>query len=207
MRSAFILTLLGATTITDVPFEAPPGRIVGGYKISPKFKHSWAASPAYRSLYAFHTLYSWNTIILATDCVIGEDSSWTARVYRHRPQASGFSDQGESYEIKATVWRHTFGVSATLRTLLGVKVSVFNAAKCKQAYSDLDTKTQFCAAYPEGGKDSFQGDSGGPIFTEEGTTPILVGIVSWGEGCALKGKPGVYTRASTVTDFINRNPE
>ena len=58
----------------------------------------------------------------------------------------------------------------------------------------------FCAG--EAGKDSCQGDSGGPITNIDNTT--LIGIVSWGSGCALATKPGVYARIGNpdIHDFI-----
>jgi secreted trypsin-like serine protease len=45
--------------------------------------------------------------------------------------------------------------------------------------------------------DSCFGDSGGPLFVNGDTAqPLQLGIVSWGNGCAESGFPGVYTRLS-----------
>jgi len=52
-----------------------------------------------------------------------------------------------------------------------------------------------------GGIDSCQGDSGGPLV--EIKTNYLVGIVSWGVGCAQKDHPGVNTEVSFYTDWVN----
>ena len=60
-----------------------------------------------------------------------------------------------------------------------------------------------CAGVAAGGKDSCQGDSGGPLINS--STRQLVGIVSWGDGCAQAGKPGVYSRVGTLLSFINAN--
>ncbi|KAL1464067.1 hypothetical protein WDU94_003750 [Cyamophila willieti] len=57
-----------------------------------------------------------------------------------------------------------------------------------------------CAGYPEGGKDSCQGDSGGSLLTED-----LDGIVSWGIGCARSNSPGVYTRVNHYMEWLQQN--
>jgi trypsin len=55
------------------------------------------------------------------------------------------------------------------------------------------------------GKDSCQGDSGGPLTIDRGAGyNELVGIVSFGNECALEGYPGVYTNVadSSINQFI-----
>eukprot|EP00978_Attheya_sp_CCMP212_P033745 scaffold137752_cov65-Attheya_sp.AAC.2 len=56
------------------------------------------------------------------------------------------------------------------------------------------------------GKDACQGDSGGPlVIIPNGSTAknhILVGVTSWGVGCAHDILPGVYARVSYVLEWI-----
>ena len=61
-----------------------------------------------------------------------------------------------------------------------------------------------CAGYDEGVLDACQGDSGGPMIWrgDENSPYTQIGIVSWGQGCARKGYPGVYTRCSFLTAGI-----
>lgn len=52
-----------------------------------------------------------------------------------------------------------------------------------------------------------QGDSGGPVvvYDNETKTPTVVGIVSWGRGCALKNYPGVYSRVLAAREWIQKH--
>jgi trypsin len=87
------------------------------------------------------------------------------------------------------------------------KVDVPNVSKaaCDVAYPDQITDRMICAGFEEGMKDSCQGDSGGPMYVEKDGQKKLVGVVSWGEGCARARKYGVYSKVNAVTDWIAEN--
>ncbi|WP_394815883.1 S1 family peptidase [Streptomyces gibsoniae] len=92
------------------------------------------------------------------------------------------------------------------RYLLKAQVPFVDDATCQQAYgTDLVPGDEICAGFPQGGVDTCQGDSGGPMFRKDATGAYLqVGIVSWGEGCARAGYPGVYSEVSTFAADIAR---
>jgi len=57
------------------------------------------------------------------------------------------------------------------------------------------TSANICAGVLAGGKDACSGDSGGPLIIQGKTyaDDILVGLTSFGEGCAEKNTPAGYT--------------
>lgn len=73
---------------------------------------------------------------------------------------------------------------------------------CAQQYGGVQRDIHLCAGFTAGGKDSCQGDSGGPIVEMQGSTPVQVGVVSYGEGCARPNKSGVYARVSGAYEWI-----
>lgn len=48
----------------------------------------------------------------------------------------------------------------------------------------------------------FTGDSGGPLTAIIDGQTTLVGIVSWGRGCAEAGYPGVYAEVSYFQQWV-----
>lgn len=80
-----------------------------------------------------------------------------------------------------------------------VVVPVVDDTACRKSYKKkFDAPTMLCAGAPN--IDSCQGDSGGPLFRDD----TQVGIVSWGNGCAKKRFPGVYSEVNNpaILSFI-----
>ncbi|MET9623186.1 serine protease [Streptomyces sp. ms191] len=101
-------------------------------------------------------------------------------------------------------WGATREGGAQQRYLRKATVPFVSDSACQAAYgSSLVPGEEICAGFNEGGVDTCQGDSGGPMFRKDNAGAwIQVGIVSWGEGCARPGYPGVYTEVSTFAAAI-----
>lgn len=111
-----------------------------------------------------------------------------------------------------TGWGTTSSSGSLSAALREVRVKVLSNQECKAtSYSNAEIKDQMvCAGVTAGGKDSCQGDSGGPLISSKsgdgvtaGQNYDLIGVVSWGYGCAVAEYPGVYARISTVLDWIS----
>jgi len=87
------------------------------------------------------------------------------------------------------------------------QVPVVADDQCGADYgTDFIAQQMVCAGFPAGGVDSCNGDSGGPLAVHDaGGTRVLIGVVSFGNGCAQPGFPGVYAEAAAFRDFIYGN--
>ncbi|KAM4726279.1 coagulation factor IX-like [Anableps anableps] len=99
-------------------------------------------------------------------------------------------------------WGRTRGLGLEADKLQKISVPLADRTLCKQSSQNHITRFMFCAGFADGLIDSCQGDSGGPHATNYKGTWFLTGIVSWGEGCAQKGKYGIYTRVSRYYSWI-----
>ncbi|XP_071419702.1 hyaluronan-binding protein 2 isoform X2 [Pithys albifrons albifrons] len=89
--------------------------------------------------------------------------------------------------------------------LLDTKVKLISQRKCneRKLHNNLLDESMFCAGkLRKPGIDSCQGDSGGPLTCVENGSYYVYGIVSWGDGCGLQNKPGVYTQVTTFLSWI-----
>ncbi|XP_040342958.1 coagulation factor X [Herpailurus yagouaroundi] len=98
---------------------------------------------------------------------------------------------------------HEKGRPSTILKML--EVPYVDRNTCKLSSSFTITQNMFCAGYDTNPEDACQGDSGGPHVTRFKDTYFVTGIVSWGEGCARKGKYGVYTKVTNFLKWIDKS--
>ena len=120
-------------------------------------------------------------------------------------------------------WGATSQAGPTSNYLQSAEVNVLSNAECngdEYAYAGAITDRMLCANVEGGGTDSCQGDSGilrtnikqketclivgGPLITPNPDLHELIGVVSWGYGCAQDYAPGVYARVTKVLSWISR---
>jgi hypothetical protein len=125
-----------------------------------------------------------------------------ARV-RTIPLATDDTLEQPGQNTTVTGWGLTKEDGTPSDVLRQVNVPIVSNETCNESYNGAVTEGMLCAGLQGGGRDSCQGDSGGPLVAPDASGHHrLVGIVSWGEGCAQETFYGVYTRVSHYADWI-----
>ncbi|KAL4717064.1 hypothetical protein ACJJTC_016951 [Scirpophaga incertulas] len=116
-----------------------------------------------------------------------------------------------------TGWGVTDAADPTTSPELQVaEISVLDSRLCDRLYRRSCSRhwcgmaeNQLCAGVLDGGVDACQGDSGGPLQLKFNLPRSngeniyrLIGVTSFGIGCALPNYPGIYTRISSFLDWI-----
>ncbi|XP_059061615.1 serine protease snake-like [Achroia grisella] len=128
----------------------------------------------------------------------------------------------DSFGNQATVTGWGLYEKGNLDTSLELQagdINIIDSSNCNQLLRTSSNRlwvgimdNQLCAGKLEGGIDACQGDSGGPLQVRipipapydkrEAQVHYVIGITSFGIGCALPNLPGVYTRVSSFLDWI-----
>ncbi|XP_046847501.1 trypsin-like isoform X2 [Xenia sp. Carnegie-2017] len=118
---------------------------------------------------------------------------------------SGFPDFAEGKDCYISGWGNKKLHTATEPKLLHVSVPLVSKETCnkEKSYGGVITDNMVCAGFEQGGKDTCEGDSGGPLLCEKDNKWYLHGISSFGhDACAIAYKYGVYTRVSQFKKWI-----
>uniref|UniRef100_A0A8C2R2M6 Transmembrane protease serine n=1 Tax=Capra hircus TaxID=9925 RepID=A0A8C2R2M6_CAPHI len=90
-------------------------------------------------------------------------------------------------------------------TLREVEIEIISNDICNQVhvYGGAVSSGMICAGFLKGKLDACEGDSGGPLVGKDlKDTWYLIGIVSWGDNCGQRNKPGVYTKVTYYRNWI-----
>jgi secreted trypsin-like serine protease len=132
---------------------------------------------------------------------LGQDLPGGASIQMAQPSDTALYRDGTDAEVYG--WGDTTGSGDYANALRTASVTVFADTTCERAYpGSTDGRylraTMMCAGARGGGRDACQGDSGGPLVVAD----KVVGLVSWGSGCAQAAYPGVYTRIAAVAGLV-----
>ncbi|VVC99576.1 trypsin, alkaline C-like [Leptidea sinapis] len=128
----------------------------------------------------------------------------TPVVYSPVVQAGTIVSQGAVIPDNTTVvyagWGALWQGGPQSEILQHVSVFTINQNICRQRYgSSLVTDYMLCAGLLDiGGRDACQGDSGGPLYLGN----VVIGVVSWGSGCAQPNFPSISARVAAFTNWI-----
>ncbi|XP_075975633.1 trypsin CFT-1-like isoform X2 [Anticarsia gemmatalis] len=129
----------------------------------------------------------------------------------HNNQVRPATIAGPNYNLAdnqvvwATGWGTTSSGGPASEQLRHVQIWTINQAICRTRYATRGypvTDNMLCSGWLDvGGRDQCQGDSGGPLYHNR----VVVGVCSWGLGCADAFFPGVNARVSRYTSWIQIN--
>lgn len=122
-------------------------------------------------------------------------------------QANGQLQVNEQLRVMGWGLTDSSNMSSMSYDLQEVDVSFQSDDECQDTYPvnvNNYWARSLCAGESQGGKDACQGDSGGPLVVKANDEWALIGLVSWGDGCAKAKKYGAYSEVAFFQDWIEQ---
>ncbi|XP_061397789.1 trypsin alpha-4-like [Musca vetustissima] len=159
----------------------------------------WSSGGVLVSVAAFKNHEGYNSRTMVNDiAVIRLSSSLTMS---STIKAIGLATTAPANGAAASVsgWGTTSYGGSIPSQLRYVDVKIVGRTQCASSTYGYgsEIKASMICAYTVG-KDACQGDSGGPLVSGG----VLVGVVSWGQGCAYTNYPGVYADVAYLRSWV-----
>ncbi len=144
-----------------------------------------------------HTAYNSHTTNNDIALIELEHSVDSATIDLATPEVLDSVRVGDKLHVAG--WGNTSTTDRVYPTVLQqVDLEYVDRATCQNLSGNYSNVSDdgICAGYYWGGKDSCQGDSGGPLIVDDNGINKLLGVVSWGDGCAQPNAYGVYANVA-----------
>ncbi|MGI9948543.1 trypsin-like serine protease [Vibrio hyugaensis] len=159
-------------------------------------RESQAQRIAVNNIYS-HDAYNSNTTNNDIALIELERSVDSATIDLATPEVLDSVRVGDKLHVAG--WGNTSTTEREFPTVLQqVDLEYVDRATCQNLEGNYSNVSDdgICAGYYWGGKDSCQGDSGGPLIVDDNGINKLLGVVSWGNGCAQPNAYGVYANVA-----------
>ncbi|ANZ09458.1 serine protease [Vibrio parahaemolyticus] len=159
-------------------------------------RESQAQRIAVNNIYS-HTAYNSHTTNNDIALIELEHSVDSATIELATPEVLDSVRVGDKLHVAG--WGNTSTTDRVYPTVLQqVDLEYVDRATCQNLSGNYSNVSDdgICAGYYWGGKDSCQGDSGGPLIVDDNGINKLLGVVSWGDGCAQPNAYGVYANVA-----------
>ncbi|XP_078375353.1 trypsin-like isoform X2 [Oculina patagonica] len=123
-----------------------------------------------------------------------------------RPVCLPTTDFATGTDCYISGWGRTVEGGSAAEILQQAQVPLVSRDTCQKAYDDLVgvtiTERMRCAGPAAGKIGPCQADSGGPLVCPKNNKWYLMGITSWGVGCARENRYGVYADVLELKSWV-----